>query len=472
MGGTEQSIGRIDYEGATETLTYVKDKNRYRAVLSYKVPNGIKQTGIDSNGNPTVETTYKWRQKTKMLSKDATTETKARKEFRSWKAQLIAQQDAAIAQAEKEQAERREAEQMKARSAAKAALTNRPKVYETLQDFVEGRSADGVTGLRTTDDYRSLIKHFECFKDVALEDLTVDMVIEWVRSENKRFAPLTVHKAFALLERMYRYECARAREQGRELNDPTASPRIKLPAKETKRGRSNTLDEEGVARTAALLRSLEQVPVVVAARIALQTGLREGEISALRWLDVDLANHTLRVNHAITRSNHKSELSKPKTKASVRRMPINVELEAVLKERRATMLEQAKAVGLTTEQFKRLYVVGTVDGKFYDPNRISRAWAVVASVLGIYCAEPDDNGQPVPLTFHGLRHSYASVVLAGGADVEAVANNLGHADVSVTLNTYATATQEGKRRAAKVMERATAPRPQAGVIQLKTGTDS
>lgn len=62
-----------------------------------------------------------------------------------------------------------------------------------------------------------------------------------------------------------------------------------------------------------------------------------------------------------------------------------------------------------------------------------------------------------PVTFHDLRHTYATVAIASGADVMAVASYLGHSDPQLTLRTYANADPDANRRTADAVERAMRP---------------
>lgn len=56
------------------------------------------------------------------------------------------------------------------------------------------------------------------------------------------------------------------------------------------------------------------------------------------------------------------------------------------------------------------------------------------------------------LTLHGLRHTYATVAIEAGADVKSVSDNLGHANTTITMDTYASATAEGKRRTSNLVD--------------------
>ena len=76
-----------------------------------------------------------------------------------------------------------------------------------------------------------------------------------------------------------------------------------------------------------------------------------------------------------------------------------------------------------------------------------------------------------PCTFHDLRHTFATIAISEGADVRSVAAILGHANVAMTLNVYASADAEAKRRAAEIVGKALEFKP-AEVIRLdRTGTD-
>jgi integrase len=67
------------------------------------------------------------------------------------------------------------------------------------------------------------------------------------------------------------------------------------------------------------------------------------------------------------------------------------------------------------------------DGRPLDPAYITRLFQVIRT-----------EGEPLPeLTFHGLRHSAASLMLAGGADISTVSKLLGHASISITADVYA-----------------------------------
>ena len=83
------------------------------------------------------------------------------------------------------------------------------------------------------------------------------------------------------------------------------------------------------------------------------------------------------------------------------------------------------------------YVLGTPDPKSrpYHPSQLSKDFHAFCKMNGF------------GLTFHDLRHTFATMMIAGGTDVRTVASYLGHSNVAMTLNTYAEVDPDAKRAA-------------------------
>ena len=152
--------------------------------------------------------------------------------------------------------------------------------------------------------------------------------------------------------------------------------------------------------------------------ICMYTGLRLGEVCALKWEDISLDNGTLSVNRTIQRIKNPSEntnaktvliFDTPKSKNSMRIIP----LPAVL-----THLLSCFCCG------KECFLL-TGTTKFIEPRTLQNHFKKMLSRAGI----PDTN-------FHTLRHTFATQCIELGADAKTLSEILGHADVSVTLNTY------------------------------------
>src|SRR4051794_28664667 len=136
------------------------------------------------------------------------------------------------------------------------------------------------------------------------------------------------------------------------------------------------------------------------------TGLRQGELVALRWRDVDFAGSYMRVTASYTNG----ELSMPKS-GKMRSVPMAPEVAEAL----ARLGERARFVGRDD-----LVFVGLVGGHLD-----------ASALLAPYPAALRDAG-PRPLRFHDLRHTFGTRVIAE-ADIRRVQEWMGHADVQTTM---------------------------------------
>ena len=161
--------------------------------------------------------------------------------------------------------------------------------------------------------------------------------------------------------------------------------------------------------------------------ISLYTGLRIGEICALSWEDIDIANRTIYVRHTLTRIRvnengktvTKNSIDTPKTKSSLRCIPICSTLVQVLND---------YLPNVTSE-----YVVSNKAG-FVSPRTFEYRYKKILKESKISF-----------INYHGLRHTFATRCIESGVDVKSLSEILGHANVSITLNTYVHSSMELKR---------------------------
>jgi len=146
--------------------------------------------------------------------------------------------------------------------------------------------------------------------------------------------------------------------------------------------------------------------------VDLATGLRRGELLALRLADIDLDGAKLEVNRSLEET--KSGLRfKPKTAQSKRTVSLPPDAVAVLRERRRKLLEIRMAMGLGRPDGDTL-LFGEPDGSPTPPNRLTRRWQDACASLGL-----------PRVSFHALRHTHASALIAAGKDVVMISRRLG-----------------------------------------------
>jgi integrase len=174
----------------------------------------------------------------------------------------------------------------------------------------------------------------------------------------------------------------------------------------------------------------------------LGTGLRLGEVIGLKWSDIDLKNNTLSVKRTIkgvtliNGEKRKYSLIEqlPKTKKSIRTVPIPSNLIPLLNEQRERQAkERAAAFDLYSDSN---YVFSTVTGHVIDPRNLRRSFQRVLKHVGL------DQKR-----FHDLRHTYATRLFEKGVSLKTVQDLLGHSNISITANIYTHVMPEEKSKA-------------------------
>lgn len=163
--------------------------------------------------------------------------------------------------------------------------------------------------------------------------------------------------------------------------------------------------------------------------ISLSTGLRIGEICALKWNDINITEGTITVSRTIERiymvegekKHTELVISSPKTKNSCREIPMSKELLAIVKPLKKIVNDD--------------FYVLTNDEHPTEPRTYRNYYNGLMEKLGI-----------PRLKYHGLRHSFATRCIEAGCDYKTVSVLLGHSNISTTLNLYVHPNMEQKKR--------------------------
>jgi integrase len=171
--------------------------------------------------------------------------------------------------------------------------------------------------------------------------------------------------------------------------------------------------------------------------VAVSTGLRQGELLALRWQDVDLDAGTLTVAHTLAIGSR--VLAEPKTERARRKLTLGSEPLASLREQRRRQLEERLVAG--SRWHDQGFVFTTTTGTPYDAANVRRAFAVALRRAGL-----------PPQRWHDLRHATATLLLEAGEELGVVSKMLGHSNLSTTADTYAHWTPAMSERVAARMD--------------------
>jgi integrase len=173
--------------------------------------------------------------------------------------------------------------------------------------------------------------------------------------------------------------------------------------------------------------------------LALYLGLRRGELLGLRWADIDLAAGVLEVRRALQRVGGELQALTPKSKTSVRTVPLlGVGIEA-LQKHKARQDRERQAAGV--EWVETGYVFTTKIGTPIEPDNLRRSWYPIRDAAGL--------GHEV---FHGLRHTCVTLLLDLGVPPHIVRDIVGHSAIDVTMTIYAHASLEEKRNALRKLD--------------------
>jgi integrase len=197
------------------------------------------------------------------------------------------------------------------------------------------------------------------------------------------------------------------------------------------------LTPDQITQVLAALRGRRVYPVVV---IGLATGMRRGEIVALRWGDIDLDGGKIRIERSLEETKAGLAVKEPKTKAGRRVVAIPASIVAELRAHWRAQQEQRLALGLGKATVDDP-VFPRPDGSLWPPDRLSSTWAKTVAVLKL-----------PKVTFHALRHTHVSQLIAAGLDVVSVSRRVGHSNPTVTLSLYAHLFGNTDERAAAAVE--------------------
>lgn len=266
--------------------------------------------------------------------------------------------------------------------------------------------------------------HFESLSSKLAGDFVSRLKTSGKKSGKGGLSDKTIRDVCSLLKSIYHF----ASENGDCASD-IRFPRLTLSKTSRLKSQVLTKADQKLLET-YLLDNMS--PENMGILLCLYSGMRIGEICALKWADVDTENSQISVNRTVLRIRNTQARGKqpktiivtgtPKTESSQRTIPVPKAIGRLLKTEGKRVSED-NFVATCSEQLmepRRYY------GKF---KQILRKCEISTSY-----------------TFHALRHTYATRCIESGIDPKVVSELLGHSSVTITLNRYVHPTMEMKKR--------------------------
>lgn len=196
-------------------------------------------------------------------------------------------------------------------------------------------------------------------------------------------------------------------------------------------------------QTRALLRTARGERLEALYVLAVSTGLRQGELLGLRWTDVDLKRASLQVRQQLTRTREGLSFTSPKGSKS-RSVKLTSNAVDALKRHRKRQLEEA--LKLARSRQDTVLVFTSTAGTPLDVGNLT---------YGSFRPLLERAGLP-RIRFHDLRHTFATILLSKGTHPKIVQEMLGHANITLTMDTYSHVLPDMQEGAVSAMEEAMA----------------
>lgn len=188
----------------------------------------------------------------------------------------------------------------------------------------------------------------------------------------------------------------------------------------------------------------------------LWTGMRVGEITGLRWEDVDFDNNIIHINHTLvyydtrTEDGCKYAIHTPKTKAGNRTIPMLPKVKAALMQEKRRQEDLKIECHIKIDGYTNFIFLNRF-GNVYQQSSLNKALKRIIRDCNYEIFDGKINSNTILPNFsnHSLRHTFTTRMVESGTNLKVMQEILGHSDISTTMNIYAEATQELKEKEMK-----------------------
>ena len=293
-------------------------------------------------------------------------------------------------------------------------------VGEYLQEWLDGYGNNKLEP-KTLQVYRQYIANYitpENISDIELQKLDPSHLQRiYAQMQGRGLSPITIHHLHRILHRA----CVVAIGQDKlpAHKNPCAKERVFLPKINKKKVKP--WPEDTLRKFFDIAKDNKFRDVY---HLAVLTGLRRGEICALQWSSVDIDRKGISVVASLEKlTGTQPRLKIPKSGTSDRVISISEEVVELLRKVQSQQITTKAVLG--NEWNSDGWVFCTPKGGPIVPDRLTQDFGAIVKGHGL----PD-------MTLHGLRHQFASLLLKKGVDLKVTQELMGHANVSITADTY------------------------------------
>ena len=309
-------------------------------------------------------------------------------------------------------------------------IYDKRSLSEFMDDYINSREKDGDLSPTTIEGYRDDVKNRlkPYIGGIRVPDLSPRHIRQWFgQMQEDGLSAKSIQNVYRLLHCAYEYAIE---------NDIVDKNPCKPKPPTVKKKSMEAYTEEEIKDILAKAKDTNAYLMLI---ILFNTGLRRGELIGLRWSDIDLDKKTMFIQNNRVIANGKVYEKDPKSESGKREIPLADALVQVLKEARDKDIE-----AFDEDRASTSYVIHLPDGTPYKPDSISQKWDRFAKSNGIRY-----------LNLHSIRHTVASQMIHKNVNCKAVQAIMGHADIKVTLDTYAHPYKEDEKAAIDALSEVT-----------------
>lgn len=295
--------------------------------------------------------------------------------------------------------------------------------HSKFGDFVEvwKKQANKKLSPKTVEMYTYLLKGriIPAFSHLKIEDVSHTFINDYIESlEKEGLSTSTIQKHHNVLSGIFKLAVKHEKVKKSPMN------KVDKPQVRNKQGQVYNSDE--LKELYHLLSKEDNRQQVLLIKLALNTGLRKGEMLALQWDDIDFTTNTIHVRHSLSYTKQNGYvLKEPKTKGSIRTIGVSTKLMNELKKH----IYKKKTDRMESEELweggKYYFVFSSDLGKPIHQNVPSRWWNRFLKRTGFK-----------KIRFHDLRHTFATGLIDKGGNINKISKYMGHSSITTTMDIY------------------------------------